>query len=357
MPKRRAEDSPHMIFTDHRIQRRAPVNPLAEFPERAPEPYFGEVVPYYPVPLPETPENALYRAVAQVGTGNNVVAGLPELVRLIDRIKPREPEFYMVLGDGWKNLGKKPEAAAAYRVALQLKPDSVRAMRALAAVDPDHAEEILAQAVQTALDDPQTWLQYGLLTKSAERIQKAIALNPWFGDQSRALAELSGSETALADALRADPFDDSAWDIGGRILTEKGRFPEAFFDFERAIRILPSGRHLFDYALALIRADRFDEAQLQAEAAAHADLTMAEPHELLGGLHARKNELAAAAGEYLAALALKPDLWRVHLRLGLVFAAQGNKAAAQTHLQAAAQGNDASVAALAAEALQQFKTR
>ncbi len=41
------------------------------------------MAPYYPSPLPETPRNALYRAVAQVGLGNNVAAGMPDLVRLI----------------------------------------------------------------------------------------------------------------------------------------------------------------------------------------------------------------------------------------------------------------------------------
>lgn len=66
-----------MIMTDHLIQRRAPADAVAEFGERPLEPYRGEVVPYYPSPLPETPENALYRAVAQVGAGNNVAAGMP----------------------------------------------------------------------------------------------------------------------------------------------------------------------------------------------------------------------------------------------------------------------------------------
>ena len=109
MPRRRADDAPHVIMTDHLIQRRAPADGLAEFAERAPEEYRGEVVPYYPSPLPETPLNNLYRAVAQVGLENNVAEGLPGLVRLIDEIKPKEAEFYMVLGDGWKSAGKQEE--------------------------------------------------------------------------------------------------------------------------------------------------------------------------------------------------------------------------------------------------------
>ncbi|SPE41049.1 Tetratricopeptide TPR_2 repeat protein (fragment) [Candidatus Sulfopaludibacter sp. SbA3] len=48
MPKRRAEDAPHVIMTDHLIQRRAQSDALAEFAERPAEEYHGEVVPYYP---------------------------------------------------------------------------------------------------------------------------------------------------------------------------------------------------------------------------------------------------------------------------------------------------------------------
>ncbi len=118
-------------------------------------------------------------------------------------------------------------------------------------------------AVQIAPNDPESWFRYGVLTASAERIQKAITLDPWLPDQSRRLAEVTHAEPALKDALRTDPFDDAAWDLGGRIMAEKGKFRDAFFDFERAIKLYPSGQYLYDYALALVRADRFDDAQKQ----------------------------------------------------------------------------------------------
>jgi tetratricopeptide (TPR) repeat protein len=357
MPKRRVDDAPHVIMTDHLIQRRAPANALAEFAERPAEEYRGEVAPYYPSPLPDTPQNALYRAVAQVGLGNNVAAGLPALGRLIEEVKPQDAEFYMVLGDGWKSLGKPEEAAAAYQQALKIKPDSARAMRALAAVDPSHAEQILAHAVQIAPNDPESWFRYGVLTASAERIQKAIMLDPWLPDQSRRLAEVSHSEAALKDALRTDPFDDAAWDLGGRMMAEKGEFQSAFFDFERAIKLYSSGHYLYDYALALVRADRFDDAQKQAQFALRADAGLVEAHELLGGLHARKKELPAAAQEYASALALKPDLARAQLRLGTVLAAEGDKEGAASHFREAAKGNDAAVARQAEQALRDMGIR
>ncbi len=357
MPKRRVDDAPHVIMTDHLIQRRAPANALDEFAERPPEEYRGEVVPYYPSPLPQTARNALYRAVAQVGLGNNVEAGLPEMVRLIGEIKPPEAEFYMVLGDGWKSMGKPQEAAAAYRQALQMRPDSTRAMRALAEVDAPQAEAILAQAVQGAPNDAESWFRYGVATSSADRIRKAIALDPWLPDQSRRLAEITHEETVLKDALRTDPFDGAAWDLGGRIMAEAGKFEDAFFDFERAIKLRPDGAYFYDYALALVRANQFDHAQNVAELAIRSNTSMAEAHELLGGLHARKRELPEAAREYLAALALKPDLARAHLRLGAVLLAQEDKEGAALQFREAAKGNDAEVARQAAQALRDMGIR
>jgi tetratricopeptide (TPR) repeat protein len=359
MPKRRADDAPHVIMTDHLIQRGTGAVQLADDTNRssAPLEYRGAVVPYYPDPLPRTPRNALYYAVAQVGLGNNVAAGLPELVGLIDELKPRDAEFYMVLGDGWKSEGKPRDAAAAYRQALQMKPDSQRAMRALASVDAEHAEEILARAVKMAPDDAESWFRWGVLTASAERIQKAITLNPWLPDQSRRLAEVTHSEAALQDALRTDPFDDAAWDLGGRILAEKGKLADAFFDFERAIKLRADGHYRYDYALALARADRFDDAQAQAEQAVRADAGLVGGHELLGGLHARKKELPEAAREYAAALALKPDLARVQLRLGSVLAAEGDREGAALHFREAAKGNDTAVARQAEQALREIGIR
>ena len=356
MPKRRVDDAPHVIMTDHLIQRRAPANALAEFPERPPEEYRGEAVPYYPAPLPQSPRNDLYRAVAQVGLENNVAAGLPELVRLIGEIQPKEAESYMVLGDGWKSLGKLPEAATAYGQAWKASPDSARAMRALASVDGPHAEQILARAVQVAPDDPESWFRYGVLTHSAERIQKAITLDPWLPDQSRRLAELTRSVPALRDSLRTDPFDDAAWNLGGRILAEKGELAEACFDFERAIKLRPYSRYMYDYALALARGGRFDDAQREAEMAARADSSLADAHSLLGLLLQRKKEWPAAAREFAAALALKPDA-AVELNLATALLEQGDKAAAAPHFAEAAKSHDPAIAAKAGQALRDLGKR
>jgi predicted CXXCH cytochrome family protein len=378
MPKRRAEDTPGMIMTDHLIQRRPPAgNLIADLPEPPPEEYRGEVVPYYPSPLPETPENALYLAVAQVGLGNNTQAGLPVLAREIARQKPGNAEFYIVLGRGWQDAGMPGEAVAAYERAVQLNPKSVNAVRSLAAGlsangQAPRAAEMLQRALRLAPANPITWYRYGMLdfamgraSDAAIKVRKAIELDASLPEQSRSLAEIlikagqpDAARSALNDALRTDPYDDAAWNLAGRVLTEKGEMSEAFYDFQKAIHLRPGyAPHLYDFALALVRADRFAEAQERAEAALLADPNMADAHQLLAGLFARKQQLPEAAREYRRALELRPDWSRVHLQLGNVLAAQGDIAGAAEHLRQAASGSDAAIARQATLALRQIGVR
>jgi tetratricopeptide (TPR) repeat protein len=133
---------------------------------------------------------------------------------------------------------------------------------------------------------------------------------------------------------------------------------ESLYNFEKATRLRPGyAPHLYDYGLALLSVNRFDDAQASAEAALHADPNMAEAHELLGGLLARKRQLAEAAREYNEALRLRPDFDRAHLDLATVLAAQGDMPGAVQHLRAAAVGRDPRVAQQASAALQRLGQR
>ena len=135
MPKRRTEDVVHALITDHFIQRKVPMRDLqAELQERHltdAEEYHGEVVPYYPSPLPKTSENSRYLAVAQVARQNNLKKGVADLAREINQHPPREEEFYIALGDAWKNSGNSKAAVGAFEQAVRIKPKSVTALRSL----------------------------------------------------------------------------------------------------------------------------------------------------------------------------------------------------------------------------------
>ncbi|HEU5021839.1 MAG TPA: tetratricopeptide repeat protein [Bryobacteraceae bacterium] len=336
MPKRRPTDTPNLVMTDHLIQRRPPGNLLAPFREQIPKEYQGAVVPYYPSPLPPTSENALYLAVAQVGLKNNLAAGLPQLQREIARQKPANAQFYIVLGDALQSAGKPREAITAYEQALRLKPNSPRTLGSLsdalaAAGEHARAEETLKRAVQLAPSDPEAWYKYGLLDSDPSKIEKAIALDPTLPEKSRKLGEIllkkgdvNGAETALKDALRIDPWDEDAWDLAGRLHSEKNEPAEAMFDFARAVRLRPgSPVYLYDFALALARASRFDEAEQRIRAALEANEKSGEAHELLGRLLERKRQWAQSAREYRRALELRPDLERLRARLASVLQQSG----------------------------------
>jgi len=381
MPKRRTDDVVHAVMTDHLIQRRLPSRDLlAEMPERhlaESEEYRGEVVPYYPSPLPQTDDNILYRAVAQVALRNNLQNGAIELSREIARVQPREAEFYMVLGDAWQSEGKPLDAVTAYEHALRLRPDFARGLLSLAAAlkaagQASRADETLKRAIQVAPGSAPAWFQSGAIDYELGRVpaaiakmQKAITLDADLSGGRTGLAEilwrtgnLDGAESELRQALSMDPYDASATNLLGRVLAGKGQMPEAVFDFEKATRLRPGhAPYLYDYALVLSSVNRLQEAQTQVEAAVRADPNMAEAHELLGGLLAGKKRLPEAAREYAEAVRLKPDFARAHLDLARVLAAQGDIPKAVEHLRKAAAGSDPQVAQVASQALQRLGER
>jgi len=302
---------------------------------------------------------------------------LPPFASEMARQKPREPEFYIVLGNAWSAAGKPAQAVVAYEQAARLTPDSARVLRSLAmglsaAGQATRAEAIFKRALAIGPSDPITWYRYGLFesasghaAEAVEKIRKAIELDPSLPEQHTSLADIlaksgqtEAATAAVRDALRADPYDDAAWDIAGRVLTEKSEMAEAFYDFTRTTRLRPTyAPYLYDFALALIRGDRFDEAQQRAEEAVRADPNLADAHELLGSLFARKRQLAEAVREYQRCLELRPESSRAHLKLANVLAAQGDIAGASEHYRAAAQGNDAAIAQQAAQALRQIGAR
>jgi tetratricopeptide (TPR) repeat protein len=381
MPQRRTEDVVHAVVTDHFIQRLPPSRDLqAELPERHlrdADEYHGEVVPYYPSPLPATGENLLYKAVAQVALQNNLEQGLADLSREMSQRPPREMEFYTTLGDAWRNSGKPKEAAAAFREAVSLSPTSVTALQALAGTlkasgDVTQSEETLKQALQLAPNDANVWYQYGMLDSglgrtgdAIEKVTKAVSLNPDLAEGYTTLAGmlLSAGQLDLAAgaaqrALAIDPYDAAAYNVAGRTLASKGRNSEAVFDFEKATQLRAGyGPYQYDYALMTVRLNRFEEAQAAVEASIKADPDFSAAHELLGSLLARRSQMTEAIREYQRAVELQPDFSRAQLDLGLALVAAGDLTRAVDHLHKAAGAHDPAIAQRAAQALQRIEQR
>jgi tetratricopeptide (TPR) repeat protein len=228
-------------------------------------------------------------------------------------LNPNEANIYMNLGVTLARLGKPVEAITQYQKALELAPDAVEVHFRLG----------------SALADT------GQFDQAIVHFRRVLEIRP---------------------AKDAEIYDAVTYNLMGRALAGKGEMAEALQDLETATRIHPNfAPHLYDYALALVRANRFDDAQAAAESAIAADPGMAAAHDLRGGLLARNRRLPEAANEYRQALELQPDFSRAHLDLAGVLAAQGDMAAAVQQLRQAAQGGDPAVAQAANQALQQLE--
>jgi tetratricopeptide (TPR) repeat protein len=377
MPKRRTEDAVHVVVTDHLIQRRPPARDLlAELPESHPTPqdeYRGPVIPYYPSPLPSTPENALYLAAAQVQNEANLTNGITQLREALAKAQSPGSDFYMALGDALHFAGEPGKAVDAYEAALRKQPDSSRAQRYLGialmeAGQPERAAEVLERETARGQCDAQALFELGLLLSNGKRIfdaltvlKKSIACNPDLPDVWNSLAINLGfggnqpaAESALHESLRIDPYYASAQSNLASLLSARSDFAGALYYFEKAAHLQPNGANLYNYALALVRLNRFDDARKQVSVALQADANLAEAHELLGGLLARNKEMDLALVEYRKAVELKPDFGRAQLDLALTLAATGQMREATVHLREAAKSNDTVIAEQAASALRKI---
>lgn len=343
MPKRRTDDVVHVAMTDHLIQRHKPagdllapktevIEPAAEFPT--------VVVPYYPVPLAETQENALYTAAAQVRDRRNLAEGLPRLADLLERYHPAPAGFYAELGQGYRAANDLGKAIPYFEEAARREPTAFRLVQLGNALMENRqfpqAEATLRRAVGLAPDEPSGWGTLGWVLwqqdKGAEAradLERAVALDPDVPEVHNNLANVAwglgdqaAAEQQFREALRIQP-GIADWRLNlARVLATRGEIPEARFQFEQAIRLKP------------------DSADARLD---------------YGRLLADHGELVAAILQLEAAVRLQPDLWRAHFELGMALGRSGKTGAAREQLTIAAKGSDAEVRGQALDVLQRLE--
>ena len=341
MPKRRTDDVVHVVMTDHWIQPQKPAGDLlAPKAEVLESPlYQGEVVPYYPSPLADTPENALYTAAAQVHYRRNLTAGLPRLANLLERYHPAQTGFYAELALGYGAAGEWAKAIPYFEEAARREPTAFRLTQLGNALMENRqfpqAEAVLRRAIGLAPDEPVEWGTLGWVLwqqdKGAEAradLERAVVLDPELPELRNNLANVewgmgdqAAAEQQFRDALRIQP-GVAEWRLNlARVLATRGEIPEARFQFEQAIRLKP------------------DSAEARVD---------------YGRLLADHNELAAATRQLETAVRLQPDLWRAHFELAMALGRSGNTRAARQQLTIAANGSDAEVRTQAQQVLQQL---
>ena len=218
MPKRRTDDVVHVTMTDHLIQRQKPAGDLlAPKPELIESPrYQGEVVPYYPAPLADNPENALYTAAAQVRDRRNLTEGLPRLANLLARYHPAQAGFYAELGQGYGAAGDWAKGVPYFEEAARRERTAYRLVQLGNALMQNgefpRAEPVLREATGLAPDEPSGWATLGWVlwqqNKGAEArvdLERAVALDPDVPEVHNNLANVewgTGDQAAAVQQFR-----------------------------------------------------------------------------------------------------------------------------------------------------------
>jgi len=237
MPKRRAEDAVHVVITDHRIQRKAPVEDAAPKSEKHGR-YSGPVRLYYPPRLGGGALDAAYLALAGLTDHARLPAAARQLETAIAAARPEAPEFYLQLARAYRTLGMKEKAAQFYRAALARRAEDPGALtelaelllakgdgngaigllegaRAATSSDPAllnglavaygyagrfrDAEPLLRRALAEDDDLPLTWLNLGVCLQAqsrekeaAEAYRTALRLQPDFARARSYLERIPG---------------------------------------------------------------------------------------------------------------------------------------------------------------------
>ena len=262
MPKRRSEDVVHAVVTDHFI-RRGPAGggllaPLAERQEATDGAYRGEVVPYYPSPWPQSSDNDLHAAAAQVIEKSNLEEGTRRLSADIEKYRPANAEFYLLLADAWREAGQMEKALLQYAEALRRDPSLVAARLQLGSAlrlarQPDRAVEVLQAALAAAPDRAAGWYELGLAQieqgkpeEAVAALEKALAIDPEMPEAHNTLGGLrlargdtARAEASVREAIRIWPEFADAHKNLGTLLSDVGDLAQACNHFEAALRLEP----------------------------------------------------------------------------------------------------------------------
>jgi tetratricopeptide (TPR) repeat protein len=369
MPKRRTEDVVHVVMTDHYIQRRKPAGDLladmVERHETNTTAYRGEVVPYYPNPLPHSPADDLYLAIAQTIQGSNLDAGITQLTAAIQRYAPVRPEYYLDLAEAWREKGSLEKALPFYRQAVQRDPKFVYGLQKLGialrrsaqSAQSAQSAEVLQNAAAQAPDDPATWRELGLTYQAQGKTQdaiaallKAIELDPDMPEAHNNLGVIRSAqnpakaEQDFREAIRIQPDYADAHSNLGNLLSSAGDFAQARNHFEISLRLRPDDAPTrYNYAMVLGRTRQFDRAQSELETALKIDANFVDAHLLLGDLLMAKGLVQNALPHYRDAVRIQPESGRALLSLGEALISAGDVTGALPHLRKAASNADLAV--------------
>ena len=271
---------------------------------------------------------------------------LPEAAaayRKVLAIRPENPDAYNNLGVILWQQGNFEEAATHYQQALALRPDYVDVRGNLGtlllgqgkldqaaihfqyalALRPDNAD--IHNNLGIAL-----WRQ-GKLDEAAAHFEQAIAIRPDDVDPHSNLGSVLLSQGKLGQALQRyqqalalRPNNPEAHNNLGVVLRRQGKLDQALASYEQAIALRPNYAEAHNnLGNVLKQLGQLDQALARFEHALALRPNYADAHNNVAVILWQQNKLDEAAARYEQALALKPDL--AEAQTGLAAASRRRK--------------------------------
>ncbi len=145
-------------------------------------------------------------------------------------------------------------------------------------------------------------------------LEAAVAADPTnaplvFGlaERYRSLQRYDDADRVLATAAAANPFDIGLHHLWGDILIEAGRYTDAEKAYMAAVRVDESAGNWNKVGVGLLAGGEFDKAELAFNQALALDSAVPEPYFRLGQIYAARGDNAAARDMLQSYLALAPE--------------------------------------------------
>jgi len=253
-------------------------------------------------------------------------------------LKPDYAGAYSDLGSLLEDLKRFEEAEAAYRKTIELKPDHISAYLRLGILlftlqRFEEAEAVYRQVLSLEPGSVPAYLSLGVLLPKLGRFEeaeaayrKALELEPnnafaygSLGNLLKDLKRFTEAEAAYRKALELKPEDAEAYNNLGNLLKDLNRFEEAEAMYRKALKLEPGhasaynslGNLLYDF-------QRFEEAEAMYRKALELEPDRAELYSNLGNLLFEFERFAEAEETYRKALELQPGLAQAYYNLGLL---------------------------------------
>lgn len=167
----------------------------------------------------------------------------------------------------------------------------------------------------------------GDVSTAETRYRAALKLAPQVSEYSLALSsslmahnQLDGAKNVLQEALRYQPNDKALQSEMGKVYLLESNVSAALELLRKALPV----DTLSNFASALRRAHKMDEAEAILKAVITAQPSDSDLHYNLGSLYLSQKRFNSAQNSLQEAVKLKPDFAEAHYQLGLTYAELGN---------------------------------